>query len=171
MDAIHAILTRRSIRSFTDEAVSPNTIESLLRAAMAAPSAGNAQPWQFIVTEDRARLDQIASIHPYASMAKEAPLAIVVCADLSAERYEGFWVQDCSAAVENLLLAAHASGLGAVWCGVHMNDAITASVREFFQIPEGINPLALLVIGHPNDSLPPADRFDPSRIHRDHWPK
>jgi len=169
MDTLQAIRSRRSIRSFTDQSIPPETIEALLRSAMAAPSAGNAQPWLFVVTEDRALLDRIAEIHPYASMAKEAPLSILVCGDPSVERHKGFWVQDCSAAVQNLLLAAHASGLGAVWCGVHPNEAIVASIRGLFKIPEGISPLALLLIGHPNEAKSPADRFDASWIHRDRW--
>jgi len=169
MDTLKAILSRRSIRSFTSEPISPELTESLLRAAMAAPSAGNAQPWHFIVVEDRAILDQIAETHPYAKMAKEAPLAVVVCGDTSLERYKGFWVQDCSAAVENLLLAAHASGLGAVWCGVHPNEAIEPNIRKLFGVPAEAIPLALIVLGHPNETKPPAERFDPSRLHRDHW--
>ena len=169
MDANQAIRSRRSIRSFTEETISPETIESLLRAAMAAPSAGNAQPWRFVVTEDRSLLEKVSTTHPYAAMAKEAPLAIIVCADPSAERYPGFWVQDCSAAVENLLLAAHASGLGAVWCGVHPNEAVVVGIRDLFAIPQDIVPLALLVIGHPKETKPPAERFEPGWVHRDRW--
>jgi len=115
MDAIEAILTRRSIRRFRDEPVSDDLIETLLRAAMAAPSAGNQQPWHFVVIRDRETLDTTSTVHPYATMAAEAALAIVVCGDTTLEMHKGFWVQDCAAAIQNLLLAAHASGLGAVW--------------------------------------------------------
>ena len=169
MDAIEAILTRRSIRSFRDEPVSEDLIETLLRAAMAAPSAGNQQPWQFVVIRDRAILDAIPTVHPHAKMALEAPLAIVVCGDATLDKHKGFWVQDCAAAVQNLLLAAHASSLGAVWCGVHPNAEREEGFREFLSLPERIVPLALLVIGHPNEEKPPSERYDAARVHRNRW--
>ncbi|MFC2078027.1 nitroreductase family protein [Candidatus Bipolaricaulota bacterium] len=169
MDAIEAILTRRSIRSFRDEPVPEELIETLLRAAMAAPSAGNQQPWQFVVVRDRAVLDRIPTAHPHAQMATEAPLAIVVCGDTALEKHKGFWIQDCSAAVENLLVAAHASGLGAVWCGVYPSEERVAGVRELLAIPEHVVPLALLVMGHPNEEKPPSERYEETRIHSDRW--
>lgn len=171
MKAIDAILTRRSIRSYTDQPIEPETVETLLRAAMAAPSAGNEQPWEFIVISDRGVLDALPTAHPHAQMAAEAPLAVVVCGDTAREKYAGFWVQDCSAAVQNLLLAAHASGLGAVWCGLHPSVPQVDAIRELLVIPKGIIPLALLVIGYPSGSLPPSDRFDPARVHRNRWPE
>jgi nitroreductase len=119
MDAIEAILGRRSIRSYTDKPVAKETVQQLLEAAMAAPSAGNQQPWHFVVVDDRALLEKITTVHPYAQMAKSAQLGILVCGDLSLEMHQGYWVQDCAAATENLLVAAHALGLGAVWTGVH----------------------------------------------------
>ena len=169
MDAIGAILTRRSIRSFRDEPVSDEIIETLLRAAMAAPSAGNQQPWQFIVIQDRDTLDAIPTVHPHAKMVLEAPLAIVVCGDTTLAKHKGFWVQDCAAAVQNVLLASHASGLGAVWCGVHPNAEREDGLCEFLSLPEQIIPLALLVIGHPNEEKPPSERYDAARVHRDRW--
>jgi len=98
LDAIH---TRRSIRKYTDAPVSPEQVETLLRAAMAAPSAGNAQPWQFVVATDPALLAQVAALHPYIAMAAKAPLGILVCGDTRVEKYPGYWVVDCSAAVQN----------------------------------------------------------------------
>ena len=169
MDAIEAILTRRSIRSYRDETVSDEVIETLLHAAMAAPSAGNQQPWQFVVIRERAILDAIPTVHPHAKMAAEAPLAIVVCGDTTLVKHKGFWVQDCAAAVENLLLAAHASELGAVWCGVHPNVEREGGFRAFLSLPEEIIPLALIVIGHPNEEKPPSERYDATRVHRDRW--
>jgi nitroreductase len=114
MDAIQAILTRRSIRQYTQAPVPTELVETLLRAASSAPSAGNRQPWQFAVIRDRAKLDAIPGFHPHAEMVRSARLAILVCADASAQPDPGYWVQDCSAAMQNLLLAAHAQGLGAV---------------------------------------------------------
>jgi len=169
MDALEAMLTRRSIRTYRDEPVSEEAIETLLRAAMAAPSAGNEQPWHFVVIRDRAVLDAIPSVHPYAQMAAGAPLAIAVCGDERLAKYEGFWVQDCAAATENLLLAAHASGLGAVWCGVYPSEERVAAVRELLAVPEQITPFCLVVIGHPDESKGPADRYDDARVHRDRF--
>jgi nitroreductase len=112
------ILERRSIRRFHQWPVADLDLERLLCAAMAAPSAGNQQPWQFVVIRERVILDAIPAIHPNAAMTLEAPLAILVCGDLAGIRYPDSWVQDCSAAAQNLLLAAPSRGLGAVWCGV-----------------------------------------------------
>ena len=119
MELFAAMHTRRSIRKFTSQPVSDDDIRKILEAAMMAPSAGNAQPWQFIVVRDRAKLNQIKDINPYAAMAGKAPLGILVCGDLSLEKYQGFWVQDCSAAVQNMILAVHGSGLGSVWTGIY----------------------------------------------------
>ncbi len=117
MDILEAIHTRRSIRKFTDEPVSGTMIEECLKAAMTAPSAGNCQPWHFVVIKDRATLNYFASINRHAGMCKTAQAAIIVCCDTNLEKYPGFWAQDCLAATLNLLLAAHGQGLGAVWCG------------------------------------------------------
>ena len=115
MDAMDAILGRRSIRGYTTRKIDPPLIEKLLRAAMAAPSAGNQQPWRFVVIDDRAVLDAIPKLHPYAEMLKAAPLAIAVCGQVEGLKHADYWVQDCAAATQNLLVAAHALGLGAVW--------------------------------------------------------
>ena len=115
MDTLTAIHTRRSIRKYTDQPVTPEQVRTLLAAAMAAPSAGNQQPWQFVVVTDKDLLAQVGLLHPHVHMAPKAPLGILVCGDTRAEKYAGYWVVDCSAAVQNLLLAAHDLGLGAVW--------------------------------------------------------
>ncbi|TVM35027.1 nitroreductase family protein [Oceanidesulfovibrio marinus] len=169
MDAMEAILTRRSIRAYTEEAVTDEQVETLLRAAMAAPSAGNAQSWTFMVIRDRELLDAVPTVHPYAKMTPQAPLAILVCGDVSAEKYPGFWVQDCSAAVENLLLAAHATGLGAVWTGIYPDASRVEGFRRLFSLPEHIIPLALVPLGHPKEHKEQADRFNPDKIKRDRW--
>ncbi|WP_390890394.1 nitroreductase family protein [Geoalkalibacter halelectricus] len=163
------ILFRRSIRKYTPELVSDEDIEELLRAAMAAPSAGNAQPWHFVVLTERRLLDAIADFHPYAAMARQAPAAILFCGDPSLERYPGFWVQDLSAAVENVLIAAQGKGLGAVWVGVYPAEERVEKMRELLAIPAGIIPFALVPFGHPAETKPPAERFDPSRVHRNGW--
>ena len=169
MDVFEAMETRRSIRKYTDEAVSDKAVERMLSAAMMAPSAGNAQPWQFVVVRDRSRLEKVKDYNPYAAMADKAPVGILVCGDLRLEKYEGFWVQDCSAAVQNLLLAAHAMGLGAVWTGVYPMESRVKGFRGLFDLPDPVIPLALVVIGHPDQQLPSKSRFKPERVHRDGW--
>lgn len=169
MDTIEAILTRRSVRSFTAEPVSPEVAQELLRAAMQAPSAGNQQPWQLVVLDERALLERVAAAHPYAPMAAHAPLAIVVCGDTRLERHTGYWVQDCSAAVQNLLLAAHARGLGAVWTGVYPRAERVQAFQDLLHLPPEVIPLAMVVLGHPSQAVPPADRFLPDRVHRNGW--
>ena len=166
---MEAILSRRSVRKYTGQAVPETLVTDLLRAAMAAPSAQNQQPWQFVVVRDRGLLEGLAASNPYAGMAREAQLAIVVCGDLSREKSPGFWVQDCAAATENLLIAANAAGLGAVWTGTYPREERVARVRELLALPEHIIPFAVIPIGHPAEHPAPADRFDPSRIHVDRW--
>ncbi len=117
MEVIEAILTRRSIRKYSREKITDNQIEIILKAAMYAPSAMNQQPWHFIVIDNREKLNRIMEVHPYSNMLKEAGLAILVCGDERLQLSKGYWVVDCGAATQNLLLAAHGIGLGAVWLG------------------------------------------------------
>ncbi len=169
MDTMEAILTRRSVRSYTDKPVSDTVVKALLEAAMSAPSAGNQQSWQFICVTDRDILNSITRIHPYSGMLKQAPLAIVVCGDLDRERYPGYWVQDCSAATQNLLIAARAQGLGAVWLGVYPLEDRVEGLRKLFAMPGSIIPLAVVSIGYPTIAQGPADRYDGRRIHYNKW--
>lgn len=172
MDAIEAILTRRSVRNYTDAPVPEDTIQLLLEAAVSAPSAGNQQAWQFIVIEDREILKRIPSVHPYSGMLNHAPLAIVVCGDLSRERFGGgYWVQDCSAATQNILLAARASGLGAVWLGVYPLEDCVVGLQKLLDMPESVIPLSLISIGFPAVEQGRVDRYDAGRIHRNQWRK
>ena len=166
---LDAILSRRSIRKYTAEPVGDELVEQLLKAAMAAPSAGNQQPWQFVVIRDRKTLDAVPKFHPYSKMITEAPLAILVCGDVPKETVKGYWQQDCSAATENLLVAAQALGLGAVWLGVHPVGEREDGLRKLLGIPEGIIPFALIAIGHPGEHKPPGDRYDPARVHHERW--
>ena len=141
----------------------------MLDAAMVAPSAGNAQPWAFVVVDDPALLSRIPDIHPYAAMAAKAPLAFLVCGNLGAEKYPGFWVQDCSAAVQNLLLAATGLGLGSVWTGIYPLEERIEGFRKMFSLPEQIMPLALIVVGHTGKSAEPKSRYDSDKIHHNGW--
>ncbi len=169
MDALAAILGRRSIRQYIAEPVDDAAVETLLRAAVAAPSAGNQQPWRFVVTTERSTLDAMAGTTPYGSMLRHAPLAITVCADTRDLKHPGMWQQDCSAAVQNILLAAHALGLGAVWLGYWPKMERVTPLKLELGIPEGVEPLAVLAIGHPAEEKPPSGRYDPSFVHSDRW--
>jgi nitroreductase len=153
MDARDAIFTRRSVREFTGEAV----------------SAGNQQPWQFVVVRERALLDEIARVHPYAQMCRTVSTAILVCGDASLEKFPGYWVQDCSAATQNILLMAHARGYGASWVGIHPRPERIAAVRGLLRLPENVHPLCLVPVGRPSAPLPVVDRYQPTRVHRDRW--
>jgi nitroreductase len=164
-----AILERRSIRKYTDEPISDQDIKELLQAAMAAPSAGNQQSWEFIVVNDREILNKIPEVHPYSQMLKMAPLAIIVCGNMDKERHEGYWVQDCSAATENILIEAQYKGLGAVWLGVYPRKERIRGLKELFSLPENIIPLSIVSIGHPAESKEPSNRYDQSVIHINKW--
>ncbi|MBI5848297.1 MAG: nitroreductase family protein [Nitrospirae bacterium] len=170
MSAMEILYSRRSIRKYTTEAVSGQALHDILEAAMSAPSAGNQQPWHFIVINDRKLLDQIPSLHPHSLMCRESSMAILVCGDPSLEKHVGYWVQDCAAATENLLLAIHAVGLGGVWVGVYPREDRVTGFRKLFGIPEQVIPFALIPIGHPAEEKPPrSDRYNQSRIHNNTW--
>jgi nitroreductase len=162
---INTILTRRSIRKFKNTPVCEKDIEDLLKAAMAAPSAGNSQCWEFIIINDRKILDEIPKIHPYAQTVLESPVAILVCADLTREKYAGRWILDCSAATQNILLAVHAKGLGAVWVGIHPDEKRINDINELLNLPVHIRPVSLIPIGYPDETKPPSNRFDKNKIH------
>jgi nitroreductase len=136
---------------------------------MAAPSAGNQQPWEFVVIKDKSIMNAVTEVHPYSSMIKEAELAIVVCADLDKEKHQGYWPQDCAAATENILIEAQHLGLGAVWLGVYPREDRVKGIKKLLDLPGSIIPLSILPIGYPAEQKEPADRFDRSRIHFDRW--
>ena len=165
MDTLEAIHTRRSIRKYTDRLVPRELVNELLRAAMCAPSAVNAQTWVFIVIDDRKLLEEIPTFSPFAGMCREAQLAILVCGDTTLEKAPGFWVQDCSAATQNLLLAAHASGLGAVWTGIYPMEDRVEGFRKAFGLPEHVIPLALVPIGYPAQQPGPQDRYRKEKVY------
>ncbi len=163
------IFERRSIRNYTDAPVSDENIEKLLKAAMAAPTAGNQQEWEFIVIKDRHILDSIPKVHPYAAMLKKAPLAIAICADRDRENHVGYWVQDCAAATQNILLEAQHLGLGACWLGIHPREKRVKGLKDILSLPDNVMPLSLVAVGHPAEKKKPADRFDKSKIHINKW--
>lgn len=165
------IMTRTSVRRFTAEPISKDTVELLLRAGMAAPTAVNKQPWEFVVVTERDVLDSLMNVHPYSNL-ETATAAIVVCGNMQ-KTLEGaardYWVQDCSAATENILLAAHACGLGAVWCGVYPDADRLPAVKRVLNLPGYIIPLNIITMGHPAADAEPKDKWNPENIHFQRW--
>lgn len=145
-------------------------VKQLLKAAMYAPSAGNEQPWHFVVVRDRERLDEIARRHPFAGMLKEAPLAIIPCCDTGIVKYKGmFWIQGIAAAIQNMLLQAKHLGLGSCWCGVYPRKSLVEKVEKILNLPPDIVPAAIVAIGYPGEKVEAPNRFIPERIHLEQW--
>ncbi len=161
------IATRTSIRDYEARPVEKEKIEKMLRAAMAAPTAMNKQPWHFVVVDQRNVLDALAGANPYAKMLKKAPLAIVVCGNTD-KMIEGggrdFWIQDASAATENLLLAAHAMGLGAVWTGAYPSEERCISISKVLSLSDNLIPLNMIVVGYPAEHPQPKQKFKEENI-------
>lgn len=164
------IFTRRSIRKYTDEPVNDEQLQKLLRAAMYAPSAGNEKPWHFVVVKDRNKLDNIVNFHQHTQMLKEAPMAIIVCADTSNVKYDGaFWVQDISACIQNILLQGEALGLGTCWCGVYPKEEYVKETSKLVNLPDHIVPVAIVAVGHPAEEREVRERYNPDRVHYENW--
>ncbi|MDD2481813.1 MAG: nitroreductase family protein [Lutispora sp.] len=164
------IFSRRSIRKYEKKPVTDEQIHQLLRAAMHAPSAGNEQPWHFVVIRDRSILDEIPKYHPYTQMLLEAPLAIVPCCDTSNLKYEGaFWIQDMAASIQNILLQAESMGLGACWCGVYAREELVEKVSQTLDLPQHIIPVAVIAVGYPGEKREVRERYKPDRVHYDKW--
>ncbi|MEW5846992.1 MAG: nitroreductase family protein [Bacteroidota bacterium] len=168
---LNVIYNRKSVRSFTSQVVSNDLLTELVRTGMAAPSARNLQPWAFVIVTNRNTMDMLAERLPYAKMLFEAPAAIVVCGDLSkaGDSPEGYWVQDCSAATQNILLAAEALGLGAVWTGVHPRADRVTIVKDVLKLPDNVIPLNVIPIGYPKGEHRPKDKFKVENIHWQQW--
>ena len=164
-----AILGRRSIRKFTGEAIPDEDIKKILEAAMAAPSACNQQPWHFVVAKDKETHRKVMEIQPYTKMLEKASIALFVCADPELQTCPGFWVQDTSAATENILLAVEALGYGATWCGLYPNDEPVWKTRELLGLPKHVMPLNVIAIGVPDEEKPPSERYNEERVHYEKW--
>lgn len=165
------VLGRRSVRTYRPGDVSEGMVKTLLEAAMAAPSAAAKDPWRFIIVRDRTMLGRIAEALPNGKMISEASLGIVVCGDLPAahDSQLSYLLQDCSAAIENLLLAAHILGLGACWLGVHPREDRMAKLRALFSLPSSVIPVSAIAIGWPNEQKEPRTRYNPAFVHHDAW--
>lgn len=169
---IEDIMTRTSVRSYSDRQVEKETVDTLLRAAMAAPTAGNKQPWRFVVIDDKAILQSISENFHTMTMAKDASIAVIMCGDTQSAfpgELSDYWIQDVSAASENLLLAAHAMGLGAVWCGIYPQMDRVEQFSEMLNLPGNIIPMACICVGYPSGETTPKDKWKPEYIHYNSW--
>ncbi len=169
MDTLTAIFTRRSIRSYTNQPVSDETVKLLLQAATAAPSAKNAQSWEFIVIRDKKTLQQIPGFHPFSKQVPNAQVAIVVCGNTKFQAAPGHWIPDASNASMNILLAAHSLGLGAVWTTFYPYEDRTAGIRKLLNLPDHIMPLNIIPLGYSLEKGNYQDRFKPAKIHYEKW--
>jgi nitroreductase len=168
--SLETIFRRRSIRKYTDQPVEPEKLDLLLKAAMAAPSAMNCRPWEFIVVTDPEKLAQFRKRLIFGD--RNAPAAIVVCGNPSLSTNPAarlFWVQDCSAATENILIAAAGLGLGTVWIGVHPVPKFVKTVREIMSIPKGVMPLCIVYVGYPESEKPARTQYDEQRVHKQQY--
>ena len=165
------IFGRRSIRVYSPGEVSEPAATRLLEAAMAAPSAMTKDPWRFVVVRDKQSLSNLATLHPGAAMLSAAAMAIVVCGDLDAafERQISYLLQDCSAAIQNLLLAAHAQGLGACWVGIHPGEPLIKRVRELLSLPTSVIPVAAISLGQPGEQPPSRTPYNADYVHREKY--
>lgn len=168
-DVMEMIYKRRSIRRYTDQKVEKEKLELLLKAAMAAPSASNNQPWEFVVVMDEETMRQLREGLEYGNY--NAPCAIIVCGNPEvgkAPRSERFWVQDCSAATENILIVAAGLGLGTVWIAGYPKEKQVATLRSILGLPEYVTPLCTIYVGYPAEEKEPRTQYDPVRVH---WEK
>jgi len=169
MEVLEAILSRRSIRKYSGKRIPDEQLESLLKAAMYAPSAVNKQPWHFIIFRNAEIRRKIVEFHPNASMLPGADAGILVCYDENLQHDVGYGPVDCSAATQNILLAAHAMGLGAVWVGIYPRQNRIDSTHRLFSLPENIKPFSMVSLGYPAEMISFPDRFKKERIHYEKW--
>ncbi len=161
------ILARRSIRKFHDNPITDDQLDTMLKAAMAGPSANNRRPWHFIAVRDRSILNRIAEIHPYAKMCYEATAAIMVCGD--PEISSRYWSQDCSAATENILLAGTAMGLGTCWLAMDSEHPLTRELKDLLNVPDHIEILSGVAIGYPAEQKKPRSQYESAKVHFERW--
>lgn len=163
------IFKRRSIRQFTDKKIPETVVTEIIKAGMSAPSANNQQTWEFIIIDDEEAKQKISKIHPYFFTVKEAAISILVCGNLNLEKSPDYWVQDCAAATENMLLAITANNLGGVWIGVYPREDKVKGLKHFFKLNDKIIPFSLIALGYPDETKEPHTDFDYKRIHLNKW--
>lgn len=169
MEIQEALLNRRSIRKYKNKKISKEDINKILKAAMYAPSAMNLQPWHFIVIDDKKILiETVKSIH-YAEMLKQSAAAIIVCGDAGVEKNESWLLQNCSASIQNIMLAAYGFGIGSCWIAVHGMDDVYNKIKTQFKLPENIVPVSLISLGYPDEEVKAEERFKQNKIHLNKW--
>lgn len=169
MDIQETLLNRRSIRKYKDQKISSQDINTMLKAAMYAPSAMNTQAWHFIVIEDKNILLNTLQSIPYAEMLKQSTAAILVCGDSSIEKNESWLLQNCSAVTQNILLSAFGLGIGSCWIGIQGMDEIVRNIKHQFKLPENIVPVSLISLGYPDEVVKAEERFKEEKIHYNNW--
>ncbi|MBI5741383.1 MAG: nitroreductase family protein [Nitrospirae bacterium] len=169
METLKAIRTRSSIIKYRSRTVSEKAVREILSAGMSAPSAGNEEPRHFFVITDRTLMDRVADIHPRTSIVREAPVAVIVCADLIRDKFNGFWIQDCAAATQNILLASHAKGLAALWIGIYPDEGFVEKTQKLLGLPVDTLPVSLVPIGYPAQKLRSLKRYREDRVHFNKW--
>lgn len=168
---LDSINSRCSTRRFSDKKISDDDLEKIIKSAFSAPSAANLQPWEFIVITDDDRLNDMVNVHPYASMFNTATAGIVVCGDMNKtiKDYEEFWSQDCSAATENILLAANSMDIGSVWTGIYPVMKRCKYISDYFNLPDNIMPFSLIALGYRLDKKIVREKYDKHKVHYQKW--
>lgn len=169
MNILDAINSRRSIRKYTNEPLSDKQLKTVLKAGFQAPSAHNRNPREYIVLRDREILEAITKFHPYTKMLPQAGCGIVVCGDKNKQEREGFLVSDCSASIQNMLLAAHGIGLGGVWCGIYPVAELMEPLSKLLKLPENIIPIGIVTVGVPDEEKKDLDKFNEENVHYNSW--
>ena len=169
MDSKEYILTRRSIRKYKDKNIQKSVIKEILLGAFSAPSAGNQQPWQFMVIDDKKILSEISNYLPNGKFLKDVNTAIFVMGDLDKERHKNYWPVDCSAATQNILLTAHSMGIGSCWLGVYPREDRIINIKKYFNLPDHIIPFSIVSLGYTDEENHKVDRYNDSFIHNNKW--
>lgn len=169
MNILEAINSRRSVRKFTGEAINEQDIKTILQAGFQAPSAHNLEPREFVVVRDIKIIEEIAQFHKYAKMLPQAGCGIIICGDNTKQDVPGFIISDCSASIQNMLLAAHGLGLGAVWCGIYPREHLIKGMVDVLNLPEHIIPVGMVVVGVKTETPSPVDRYNEEKIHYNRW--
>lgn len=169
METIEALVTRRSVRKYKDQQIEKEKMEAILKSAMYAPSAMNLQAWHFIVIDDTHILNEIIKSIPHAELLKQTPAAILVCGDSAIEKNESWMIQNCSAAIQNILLAAHGLEIGSCWIAIHGIAEVVENVSKQFKLQENVVPISLITLGYPDETVTAEDRFNKEKVHYNKW--
>ncbi len=169
MNVLEAIDSRRSIREFTEETISEQDLKTILKAGFQAPSAHNREPREYVVVKDPETIEKIVEFHEHAKMLPKAGCGIVICGDKTKQDVFGFLISDCSASIQNMLLASHGLGLGAVWCGLYPREHLMEGTTDVLNLPEHIVPVGLVVVGETEEKPSAVDRYNEDKVHYDRW--